>query len=184
MKKQLAMISVVAVVALSLSACGTSTSSNKSNQNNKEMSDMNMNHSSSGEVSSDMKKAENPTFKVGDQVTIHSDHMEGMNGAKGTVVGAYSTTAYVVSYTPTNGGEKVTNHKWVIHEEIKDNNAEPYKQGDQVVLKADHMDGMNGAKASIDSAEQTTVYMVDYTPTNGGEVVKNHKWVTESEITK
>ncbi len=135
MKKQLAMISVVAVVALSLSACGTSTSSNKSNQNNKEMSDMN--HSSSGEVSSDMKKAENPTFKVGDQVTIHSDHMEGMNGAKGTVVGAYSTTAYVVSYTPTNGGEKVTNHKWVIQEEIKDNNAEPYKQGDQVVLKAD-----------------------------------------------
>ncbi len=43
---------------------------------------------------------------------------------------------------------------------------------------------MNGAKASIDSAEQTTVYMVDYTPTTGGEVVKNHKWVTESEITK
>ncbi|MGV2448111.1 UNVERIFIED_CONTAM: DUF1541 domain-containing protein, partial [Bacillus sp. ATCC 13368] len=27
-----------------------------------------------------------------------------------------------------------------------------------------------------------TVYMVDFTPTSGGEEVKNHKWVTESEL--
>jgi hypothetical protein len=45
------------------------------------------------------------------------------------------------------------------------------------------MEGMKGATAEIDSAEETTVYMVDYTPTNGGEEVKNHKWVTESELT-
>ncbi len=44
------------------------------------------------------------------------------------------------------------------------------------------MKGMDGAKAIIDSAEPTTVYMVDYTPTTGGEPVKNHKWVTESEL--
>lgn len=41
---------------------------------------------------------------------------------------------------------------------------------------------MKGATAEIESAEQTTVYMVDYTPTDGGEVVTNHKWVTEEEL--
>ena len=43
------------------------------------------------------------------------------------------------------------------------------------------MEGMDGAKGTIESSEKTTVYMVDYTPTTGGEEVKNHKWVTESE---
>ncbi|XIH35981.1 DUF1541 domain-containing protein (plasmid) [Cytobacillus firmus] len=40
---------------------------------------------------------------------------------------------------------------------------------------------MDGVTAKIDSTEQTTVYMVDFTPTTGGDDVKNHKWVTESE---
>lgn len=105
-----------------------------------------------------------------------------MNGATATIVGAYTTTAYTVSYTPTTGEEKVNNHKWVIHEEIKDTGSEPYSPGTEVILTADHMKGMDGAKATIDSVEPTTVYMVDYTPTTGGEPVKNHKWVTESEL--
>lgn len=41
---------------------------------------------------------------------------------------------------------------------------------------------MKGAKATIDSAEKTTVYMVDYEPTTGGDPVKNHMWVTGSEL--
>ena len=41
---------------------------------------------------------------------------------------------------------------------------------------------MEGTTAKIDSAEETTVYMVDFTPMNGGEEVKNHKWVIESEL--
>lgn len=44
------------------------------------------------------------------------------------------------------------------------------------------MPGMKGATAKIESAEHTTVYMVDFTPTTGGEPVKNHKWLTESEL--
>ncbi len=44
------------------------------------------------------------------------------------------------------------------------------------------MKGMDGATAEIDSGEPTTVYMIDYTPTSGGEKVTNHKWVTESEL--
>ncbi|HLR51893.1 MAG TPA: YdhK family protein, partial [Candidatus Avamphibacillus sp.] len=44
------------------------------------------------------------------------------------------------------------------------------------------MKGMEGATAEIESSEKTTVYMIDYTPTTGGEEVKNHKWVTDSEL--
>uniref|UniRef100_A0A914YHU4 DUF1541 domain-containing protein n=1 Tax=Panagrolaimus superbus TaxID=310955 RepID=A0A914YHU4_9BILA len=64
----------------------------------------------------------------------------------------------------------------------QDHTDQPFAAGTEVVLNADHMPGMKGAKAIIDSAEQTTVYMVDYTPTTGGDPVKNHKWVTEEEL--
>lgn len=104
-----------------------------------------------------------------------------MKGAKATIVGAYDTTVYTISYTPTNGGPEVKNHKWVIQEELKDAGKEPLQPGTEVVVNADHMEGMEGATAVIDSAEQTTVYMVDFTSTTGEEV-KNHKWVTESEL--
>lgn len=57
-----------------------------------------------------------------------------------------------------------------------------YPIGSHVVIKADHMEGMKGANATIESALVTTVYMVDYTSTSGEEV-KNHKWVTENELT-
>jgi len=182
MKKQIVILSVVMMMALSLSACGNNTTVNSSNHSNMEMGGMN--HSGTGIVPTGLKEAENSNYIVGEQVTILSDHMQGMNGAKGTIVGAYDTTVYEVSYTPTTGGSVVENHKWVIHEEMKDYKSEPYKTGDQVALDADHMEGMNGATATIDTATQTTVYMVDYTPTTGGEIVKNHQWVTESEITK
>ncbi len=141
-----------------------------------------MDHSGSGEIPKGLNNAENPTFKVGSKAVIKDDHMEGMKGAEATVVGAFDTTVYTISYDPTTGGERVTNHKWIIHEEIKNVKDTPYKPGDEVVVEADHMEGMKGTTAVIDSAEQTTVYMVDFTPTTGGEKVTNHKWVTESEL--
>lgn len=78
--------------------------------------------------------------------------------------------------------QRVENHKWIIHEEIKDAGGEPLKPGTEVTIEADHIEGMDSATAKVDSAEKTTVYMVDFTPTTGGEEVKNHKWVTESEL--
>lgn len=141
-----------------------------------------MEHSSSGEIPEGLKVAENPTYEVGSHAILETDHMEGMKGAEATIVGAYDTTAYVVSYTPTTGGERVENHKWVVQEEIENSGEEHLEPGSEVVLKADHMKGMDGATAVIESAQDTTVYMVDYTPTTGGEEVKNHKWVTESEL--
>jgi hypothetical protein len=141
----------------------------------------NMKHSGSSDVPEGLKVSENPKYEVGSQAIIESDHMEGMKGAEATIVGAYDTTVYTISYTPTDGGEKVENHKWVIDEEIQDAGDEPFKPGSEVKINAEHMEGMDGVTAEIDSAEATTVYMVDFTTTDGEEVT-NHKWVTESEL--
>ena len=127
-------------------------------------------------------EADNQTYAVGDTATIQADHMPGMDGATATIAGAYDTTAYSVSYTPTDGGAPVENHKWVIHEELEDAGDTPLSAGDSVVIATDHMEGMDGATATIDSAEETTVYMVDFTTTDTDEAVTNHKWVTESEL--
>ncbi|MBM0395196.1 DUF1541 domain-containing protein [Staphylococcus pseudintermedius] len=138
--------------------------------------------SSSGEVPEDLKEAENPTYEVGSRTIIEAEHMQGMDGAEATISGAFDTTVYTVSYTPTNGGDPVEDHKWVIHEELEGPGEAPLEPGTEVTLDADHMKGMDGATATIDSAEETTVYMVDFVTTDTEEKVQNHKWVTESEL--
>jgi len=81
--------------------------------------------------------------------------------------------------------EKVEDHKWVIQKEIEEANGETaLEPGTEVIINADHMEGMKGATAVIDSSEKTTVYLIDYTPTDGNDKVTNHKWVTEEELSK
>ncbi|WP_034551902.1 YdhK family protein [Carnobacterium funditum] len=145
-----------------------------------------MEQDDSGEILKGLQKAENPTYVMGDTVILQTDHMEGMKGATGTIVGAYDTVVYEVTYEPTNGDSLVENHKWVLKEEIPEarSQEEPLNEGTEVTLEASHMEGMEGATATINSAEETTVYMLDYQPTDGGETVKNHKWVTEDELSK
>ncbi|MBD8069284.1 YdhK family protein [Bacillus sp. PS06] len=147
-----------------------------------EMDHSGMHHSGSGEVPEGLVDAENPTYPVGSKVMMHAEHMPGMDGAEATVSGAFDTTVYSVTYTPTNGGEPVEDHKWVVHEELENAGVEPYKPGDEVLLNAEHMEGMKGATATIDTAKQTTVYMVDFTDTKTGEQITNHMWVTEDEL--
>lgn len=202
MKKQIAVLGVALMVALS--GCGndskdaasdsSTTDSNTAQDSQAAMNDSHtemdhsgmdpseMIHSGSSEVPQGLHKADNPAFPIGSQAVMSADHMPGMKGATATIVGAYDTMVYAVNYTPTTGGEPVKNHKWVIQEELKNAGDKPFAKGDHVVLESDHMKGMKGAEATIESAERTTVYMVDYTPTTGGEPVKNHKWVTESEL--
>ncbi len=141
-----------------------------------------MDHSSSGEVPDELAVAENPTYEVGSKALITDGHMPGMEGAEATIVGAFDTYVYAVSYDPTTGGDREINHKWVIHEELADVGAEPLEVGDEVVLEAEHMAGMQGALAEVDSVERTFVYMVDFVLTTTGEEVENHKWVTEEEL--
>ncbi|GLB60856.1 YdhK family protein [Cytobacillus sp. NCCP-133] len=140
-----------------------------------------MDHSGTGEVPEGLKEAENPKYDVGSKAIITDGHMEGMKGAEATIAGAYDTTVYAVSYTPATGGERVEDHKWVVHQEIADAGEEPFKEDDEVKLKASHMEGMEGATAEIDSVQEMTVYMIDFT-TSDGQEVKNHMWVTESEL--
>lgn len=176
-------LSVITISACSSNDDNASDENMENHNNTEEHEDMDMSsHSSSGEIPADLKAAENPTYEVGSKAIIKDAHMDGMEGAEATIAGAYDTTVYTVTYTPTTGGEKVEDHKWVIHQELKDAGDKKFEPGTEVVLDTDHMEGMKGAKAVIDSAEDTTVYMIDFTPTTGGEEVKNHKWVTESEL--
>ncbi|MFC0187653.1 YdhK family protein [Fictibacillus aquaticus] len=168
-------------LSFALAACGNME--NQNNSNEKENTHEGMNHKGSPKLPNDLKEDKYPAFEVGSKAVINADHMEGMKGAKATIVGAYETTAYAVSYTPTTGGNKIKNHKWVIQEDIKDAGNESLKPGTVVKLNADHMKGMKGAKAVVDWAEQTTVYLVDYTPATSGKKVTNHKWLTENELT-
>ncbi|MCJ7841407.1 YdhK family protein [Lederbergia sp. NSJ-179] len=188
------------VAMLALGTCGQATNQNKevkdegqasqeNVENNQESTDKgsnsshdSMHHSSSGEVPEGLKEAKAPKYTVGSQAIIETDHMKGMDGAEATIVGAYDTIAYVVSYKPTNGGEPVKDYKWVIQEEIADDVQEPVSPGTEVTLEADHMEGMKGATAEIESSEHTNVYMIDCKPSTGGEEVKNHKWVTANEL--
>ncbi|NMD72425.1 YdhK family protein [Bacillus sp. DNRA2] len=180
MKNKKFVIGIVSIVtAITLSAC---SGNNENEAQSVQDHSMEMDHSGTSEVPKGLKVAENPTYKVGEKVIIKEGHMEGMEGAEATIVGAYDTIAYTISYTPTDGGEKVENHKWVIQEEIVDAGTEPLKPGTEVKIDADHMKGMDGVTAVIDSAEKTTVYMIDFTLTTNGEKVTNHKWVTESEL--
>ena len=127
-----------------------------------------------------IEKASSPRYPVGTKVTLTADHMPGMKGAEATIAGAFDTTAYSVSYTPTDGGQRVTDHKWVVHEELEDPGEAPLAKGTEVVLDADHMPGMDGAEATIEGSTDETVYMVDYTV--DGKTMTNHKWVVEGEI--
>lgn len=183
MKNKKLMIGVVSIItAFTLSACSGNDKQEAKNEETKQEHSMMMDHSGTSEVPDTLKVAENPTYKVGDKLIIKEGHMEGMEGAEATIVGAYDTIAYTISYNPTDGGERVENHKWVIHEEILNAGTDPFQPGAEVKINADHMKGMDGVTAEIDSANETTVYMIDFTLTTNGEKVTNHKWVTESEL--
>ena len=127
-----------------------------------------------------IETAASPTYPVGTEVTLTADHMEGMDGANATIAGAYDTYTYAVDFTPSAGGEPVKDHKWVVQQEIKDAGDERLADGTEVTLEAEHMEGMEGAEATIASSTEETVYMVDYE--SDGMTMTNHKWVVESEI--
>lgn len=189
-KLAIGIVTLVTVFTLTACASGNEETSPKKETDQTEntktshsgMDHSNVNHSSSGEVPEGLRVAENPKYEIGSKAIIKDAHMDGMKGAEATIVGAYNTTVYTVSYTPTTGGEMVKNHKWVIHEELKDEGEEPLEPGREVIIDASHMEGMNGATAIINSTINSTVYMIDFTPTTGGKKVTNHKWVTEDEL--
>lgn len=131
-------------------------------------------------MNEDVKIEENPKYPVGSKVRILVNRMEGMQDAEGVIVGAYDTTAYAVKYLPTTGGDKVE-YKWVIEEELKGASSAHLKEGIDVIIYADHIEGMEGASGETLYSDDSTVYMVDFTTTKGKQV-KNYRWLTEKEL--
>ncbi len=121
------------------------------------------------------------SFKKGDQVTLLASHMAGMKGATATIAGVFDTKLYEINYKPTNGKPEVKDHKWIVGPEIKGNKTN-YKVGDHIKITASHMAGMKGASGKIVKVHSGPAYMVNYQPTNGMVEVKNHKWVSQSEM--
>lgn len=128
--------------------------------------------------------AEDPAYPVGTEVIMIADHMPGMAGAAARVSGAFDTVLYAINYTNADTGEEVLWHRWVIHEEIQGSGDEPWKVGDQVILLPGHISGMGGegARAEIVEVVAGVAYMVDFTPTDGGEPIINHQWVSQEEL--
>ncbi|MDN5551842.1 MULTISPECIES: YdhK family protein [Brevibacterium] len=190
MKKSTTLTTIAAIAtagALALSGCTDSPDEDESppqsqdqTQTKSPSSESHAHAADGGQPPKGIKKAADPKYAVGDDVVLTADHMEGMEGADATISGAFDTTTYSISYTPTDGGDPVTDHKWVVQEELENPGKPPLKEGTEVVVDADHMPGMKGAKATIDSSTDETVYMVDLDM--GDMTMTNHKWVTESEI--
>lgn len=200
MKKSIwttSMAATAAVSMLALTACGGTAeeedaqpapSQTASESSNMDMG-MGMDHGSGGMAGHNpeggpppegIETAADPTYPIDSTAVLTADHMPGMAGSEATISGAFDTTAYSVSYTPTDGGEPVVDHKWVVHEELEDPGEAPLPAGTEVVLNADHMPGMEGAEATIESSTEETVYMVD--TTIDGMEMTNHKWFVESEL--
>lgn len=136
--------------------------------------------SDGGPVPEGMTEATDPEYPAGTEVILTADHMEGMDGATATVVGAYDTYTYAIDFTPTTGEDPITDHRWVVQEELEDAGDERLPDGTEVMVTAGHMEGMDGAAATIASSTDETVYVVDYEA--DGMTMTNHKWVVESEI--
>lgn len=180
-------VAIAAATALALSGCSSpeedegAQPSQEQTQVESPSSESHAHAADGGDPPEGIKEASDPKYAVGDEVTLTADHMPGMDGAKATISGAFDTITYSVSYTPTDGGDPVKDHKWVVHEELDNPDKAPLKDGAKVTINADHMPGMKGAKATIDNSTDETVYMVDVDM--GDMTMTNHKWVVEDEIT-
>lgn len=181
---------IAAATALALSGCSspeedestqpTQNQTQAESPSSEEHGESHAHAADGGDPPEGIKEATDPKYAIGDEVTLTADHMPGMEGAKATISGAFDTTTYSVSYTPADGGDPVKDHKWVVHEELDNPDKAPLKDGTEVTINADHMPGMKGAKATIDSSTDETVYMVDVDM--GDMTMTNHKWVVEDEI--
>ncbi|MEK9197317.1 DUF1541 domain-containing protein [Ureibacillus sp. 179-F W5.1 NHS] len=184
------------VAALSLAACGVNDTNNGDTTetgtnvtNNQEGMDKQPEadgghgeHTEhNGQVPEGLKEAENPKYPVGSTAIVNASHTDGMEGAVATIKAAYDTTVYSVSYTPTNGDPYEENHKWFVEGELDPVDEGTLDQGADVIINADHLEGMLGAQGVIDTVEETTVYVVDYT-NSLGETVTDHYWLKESEL--
>ncbi|CAI2651521.1 hypothetical protein AKUA2003_12790 [Apilactobacillus kunkeei] len=181
MKKK-SLITSLSVAALSLSlASGVAASADS-------MSNMNMHDSHM----SSMKMSKKSTKKATKKAAKKSSKKSSMKMTK-------KTTAKKSSMKMTKKSSKKMNMKHSMMSgmmmdglEMNMNSKLPkglkkathtkFHVGQKVILKAKHMEGMYNAKATVAGVYKTNLYEIDFMPTNGGKMVKNHKWVVSSEL--
>lgn len=179
------------LLSLTLTACGSESTENSATEPTSSTKSSPAGHGSEhshayehpsdgGPAPKGMKPSREAKFANGSKVKILTDHMDGLKDAKGTVVASFDTTIYAVDYIGTDG-MKVHDHKWVVHEELDNPKSQPLPNGAKIRIKADHMPGMRNATGRVAFSTTEPVYQVNYEA--DGKVYKNHKWVTESEIT-
>lgn len=199
MDSKLLLVTMTLLSVLLLSACGwgdkeknepteagadvTNNLEGTDKQVGEEAADESVEHAghAEGQLPEGLKESEKPRFPVGSTAVINASHTDGMEGAIATIKGAYETTVYSVSYTPTNGAPFDENHKWFVEGEISGMGDGEIAVGSDVIINVNHQEGMLGAEGSVDTVEDTTVYVVDYT-NSLGETVTNHMWLKESEL--
>lgn len=179
MKKTFLILSGAA--ALMLAACDESKKPYEPELDSEYNKEMKSPHDS--DELGDYTAAAKPKFPIGSTVIIKSEHTKGMKDAKATVVGAYDTVAYSYSYTPP-GEAEVSDSKWIVDEEIVDENDVAFEVGDTVVTSANHKKGLQGSEVTIDSVRPTVAYILDYVDTSNNKKVSNYKWVIEEELMK
>ncbi|CAK8053628.1 YdhK family protein [Eupransor demetentiae] len=189
MSKKVLFSVIAAVLVVAAGAWYFTSQSHKNDSSSKMSSSMSM--SSSMKMSSGMKmktngtlptglaQAQDPKYKVGQDITLEATHMAGMKGAKGTVAAVYDAKLYEVDFKSTDGME-VKNHKWLTKVDFKD--GMDHKAGDKVTIESDHMSGMKGAKGTVVKVVDGPAYAVNFQPTNGGKEVTNHLYLAEDEI--
>ncbi|QGU07200.1 hypothetical protein COCCU_06305 [Corynebacterium occultum] len=153
MKHPIALVTLALSSTLVLAACPDDTASDEFAIHDQPMSSGNMNAErydhprDGGAPPAGIAVADNPTYPLGIEVILMADHMPGTDGATARISSAFDTTTYSVSYTPA-GGEPITDHRWIVPEELVDPGEAPLPEGTEVILDAEHMQGMKGAEAT------------------------------------
>src|SRR5699024_11037906 len=110
-----------------------------------------------------IEKAASPKYPAGTEVTLTAEHMAGMDAphaANAARAGSRDPRRRAASFTPATGGKARQGHHCGGQEGIERAGAQRLAGGTEVTLAAEHMEGMKGAKATIASSTDQTVYMV------------------------
>lgn len=86
-------------------------------------------------------------------------------------------------YYKNNEMNMPMNNKVNIPKRLKLAKHPKFKRGTKVIVLANHMKGMKGAKGKVKNAYYTKLYEINYKPTlEHRKLVKNHKWVITKEL--
>ena len=117
--------------------------------------------------------SEEPVDSHGEHTSAEESHAHADGQESQSPENAHDHSGMEMEHSPDGGPAP---------EGIKPASDPQYPVGSQVIMHTDHMPGMEGATATITGAFTTTTYAVDYTPTDGGAPVLNHKWVVQEEL--